>query len=59
MAKKTPETDDFKVKIDQTPQLTLNTTDKIYLALARRSADIYNFVYALGTTVCHLVYFHY
>ena len=47
MAKKTPETDDFKVKIDQAPQLTLNTSDKIYRALARRSADIYNFVYAL------------
>ena len=40
-------TNDKEVKLKEAPELTLNMTDKVYLALARRSADMYSYVYAL------------
>ena len=36
-----------KADTNQTPVLTLNTTDKVYLALVRKDVDTYNYVYAL------------
>ena len=40
-------TNKMKVKTSQMPQLTLNTTDKVYLALLRKDVDKHNYVYAL------------
>lgn len=44
---KKTKTDKIKVNTNQMPMLTLNTTDKVYLALARKDIDKYNYVYAL------------
>lgn len=43
----TKKTKEIEVKTNQMPMLTLNTTDKVYLALARKDVDKYNYVYAL------------
>ncbi|MBO7642592.1 MAG: hypothetical protein J6S74_00440 [Alphaproteobacteria bacterium] len=40
-------TNDKDINLNKTPMLTLNTTDKLFFALARRDVDTLSYVYAL------------
>jgi len=40
-------TNDKGINLNKTPMLTLNTTDKLFFALARRDVDALSYVYAL------------
>jgi len=46
-------TDDNKINLDKMPALTMNTTDKLFFALARRDTETLSYVYALVINNMH------